>query len=488
MIRVRSLAPSLNYKEKIMSCEIAEKSAAEVKVLKKERSGVINPMLDCQPAGAQYACIGIKDCIPLVHGGQGCCMFVRLLLAQHFKENFDIASSSLHEDSAVFGGTKRIEDGVMILAKRYPELRIIPIITTCSTEVIGDDIEGTIRVATKALKAEFPDRDIHLVAVHTPSFKGSHVSGYHEAVTALVKTLAKKGAPTGKLNVFTGWVNPGDVELIQHYLSEMDIAGHVFMDTTHFDSPMLPNKAILTHGNTTVEDLQNSANAIGTISFARYESDNAAKFLSDEFEVPFIPTATPYGIKNTDLLLQNLSEMTGKPIPESLVMERGLALDALADLTHMFFANKKVAIYGHADMVLGLAEFCLELEMEPVLLLMGDDNSKYKKDGRIAALKSKVSFEMEIVTNADLWELEDRIKNKGLKLDLILGHSKGRYIGIDNNIPMVRVGFPTFDRAGLYRKPVIGYRGALELAETIANTLFAHMEYTHNKEWILNTW
>lgn len=80
---------------------------------------------------------------------------------------------------------------------------------------------------------------------------------------------------------------------------------------------------------------------------------------------------------------------------------------------------------------------------------------------------------MEIVFNADLWELENRVKN-GLKLDLILGHSKGRYVSIDNNIPMVRVGFPDLDRAGLYRKPTMGYRGAMELAEQIANTLFAH--------------
>ena len=39
-------------------------------------------------------------------------MFVRLLLAQHFKENFDIASTSLHEDAAVFGGKKRLEEAV----------------------------------------------------------------------------------------------------------------------------------------------------------------------------------------------------------------------------------------------------------------------------------------------------------------------------------------------------------------------------------------
>ena len=53
--------------------------------------------------------------------------------------------------------------------------------------------------------------------------------------------------------------------------------------------------------------------------------------------------STPYGIANTDAMLEEISRITGKPIPESLVKERGVALDALQDLAHMFFADKKVA-------------------------------------------------------------------------------------------------------------------------------------------------
>jgi nitrogenase molybdenum-iron protein beta chain len=170
------------------------------------------------------------------------------------------------------------------------------------------------------------------------------------------------------------------------------------------------------------------------------------------------------------------------------VRERGLALDALTDLTHMFLADKKVAIYGNPDLVIGLAEFCLDLEMKPVLLLLGDDHSGYPNDPRIKALQDKVDYNLEIITNADLWELENRIKNAGLELDLILGHSKGRFISIDNDIPLVRVGFPTYDRAGLYRHPVAGYAGAIWLAEEMANTLFTDMEHKKNKEWILNVW
>lgn len=475
------------------TCDLAEKAPAEVKAtevkfLKRERDGIINPMYDCQPAGAQYAGIGVKDCIPLVHGGQGCTMFVRLLFAQHFKENFDIASTSLHEESAVFGGVKRVQEGVMVLAKRYPNLRLIPIITTCSTEVIGDDIEGTIRICNKALKEEFPDRQVYLAPVHTPSFKGSHVTGYAECLKSMVKTVAKKGAPTGKLNVIPGWVNPGDITLLKSYLNAMGVEANIMMDTEDFDSPMLPDKTIETHGRTTIEDIQDSANATGTLCLARYEGASTGEFLKETFEVPNYLVETPYGIKNTDDMLRKISEITGKEVPESLVKERGIALDAMADLAHMFFANKKVAIFGHPDLVLGLAQFCMEVELEPVLLLIGDDQgSKYKKDPRIAELKKTAHFDMEIIHNADLWELEKRIKD-GLKLDLIMGHSKGRYVAIDANIPMVRVGFPTFDRAGLYRKPTIGYKGAMELAEAIANAMFAHMEYTKNREWILNTW
>ncbi len=68
-------------------------------VKQKERKGIINPIFTCQPAGAEYASIGIKDCIPLVHGGQGCSMFVRLLFAQHLKENFDMKIAPSLEDS-----------------------------------------------------------------------------------------------------------------------------------------------------------------------------------------------------------------------------------------------------------------------------------------------------------------------------------------------------------------------------------------------------
>lgn len=458
-------------------------------VKKKERMGVINPIFTCQPCGAQYASIGIKDCIGIVHGGQGCVMFVRMLFAQHFKESFEIASSSLHEDGAVFGALNRVEEAVNVLLMRYPDVKVVPIISTCSTEVIGDDIDGVVKKLNEGLlKEKFAGREVHLIPIHSPSFVGSMVSGYDVAVNDIVAHFAKKTEPTGKLNLITGWANPGDVKALKHLLAEMQVDATVLFEIENFDSPLMPDGRGVSHGDTTITDLEGTANAIGTIALNRYEGGKAAKYLEREFGVPAVIGPTPIGIRNTDTFLQNLKKMTGKPIPPSMVRERGIAIDAITDLAHMFFADKKVAIYGNADLVLGLAEFCLDLEMKPMLLLLGDDNPNYVNDPRIKALKEKVDYDMEIVTNADLWDLEDRIKNKGLELDLILGHSKGRFTSIDCRVPMFRVGFPTYDRAGYYRHPVVGYEGAIWLAEGMANTLFTDMEYKKDREWLLNVW
>lgn len=454
----------------------------------KVRTGCINPIFNCQPCGAQFVAIGIKDCIPLVHGGQGCCTFVRLMFAQHFKENFDIASSSLHEDAAIFGATRRVIDGVKNLAVRYPNLKLIPIITTCSTETIGDDIEACIGELEDWLQTEMPERNLKIVAIHTPSYKGSQAGGYNTAMEQLVKALAKQGQPSNKVNVFTGWVNPGDVTELKHIFSIMDIPANFLMDTEPFGAGIMPDKSSFMEGGTTIEDIINSANASASIAPYTYEGGSAAKYLETRFKVPSIVGTVPIGIANTDKFLKQLSSLTGRRIPRILVEERSKAIDSIVDLGHMFLADKKVAIYGDPDLVIGLADFCIELGMKPVLLLLGDDIKEYKTDPRILALNEKAEdYTIDVICNADLWELESRVKN-GLKLDLIMGHSKGRYVAIDNQIPMVRVGFPVFDRAGLWKYPVFGYHGAEFIAESIANAFFSDMEYKKDREWLLNVW
>ncbi len=144
--------------------------------------------------------------------------------------------------------------------------------------------------------------------MHTPSFKNSQVGGYSECVQATWKTIAKeKVAPTGKLNIFPGWVNPGDVVLLKRYASEMGVDATIFMDTEDFDSPMLPDKSIHTHGRTTVEDIKASTGAT-RFAVARPLRGRRARSTTSRRNSTFPAHAvsSPYGIANTDAMLKKI--------------------------------------------------------------------------------------------------------------------------------------------------------------------------------------
>lgn len=116
----------------------------------------------------------------------------------------------------------------------------------------------------------------------------------------------------------------------------------------------MPSGNHVSHGETTIADLEGTANAVGTIALNPYEGGKAAQYLEKELGLPTVIGPTPIGIRSTDTFLANRRKLTGKPIPESLVRERGIAIDALTDLAHMFFADKRVAIYGNPDLAIGL--------------------------------------------------------------------------------------------------------------------------------------
>ena len=64
----------------------------------------INPAKACQPIGAMYAALGLRDCLPHSHGSQGCCSYHRSTLTRHYKEPVMAATSSFTEGASVFGG------------------------------------------------------------------------------------------------------------------------------------------------------------------------------------------------------------------------------------------------------------------------------------------------------------------------------------------------------------------------------------------------
>lgn len=61
-------------------------------------------------------------------------------------------------------------------------------------------------------------------------------------------------------------------------------------------------------------------------------------------------------------------------------------------------------------------------------------------------------------------------------VDLAIGSSHLKFAAKDADVPLIRVGFPVFDRHHLHRYPIIGYQGALNLLTTIVNTILQGLD------------
>jgi len=427
----------------------------------------INPAKACQPLGAIFAAAGFEGTLPFVHGSQGCVAYFRTHLTRHFKEPFSAVSTSMTEDAAVFGGLKNLIEGLENAYTLYKP-KMIAVCTTCMAEVIGDDLGAFITTARN--EGAIP-RDFPVPYAHTPSFVGSHITGYDNMLKAILSTLTEPVGRTGSnghINVIPGFdTYMGNLREIKRIFGLFGIPLTLLADNSDYlDSPndgtfrMYP-------GGTPLEVAAQCLNAEATFSFQRYTTPKTLEFLAEASGRPTL-TARPVGIRGTDEFLMQLSRLTGRPIPPELEIERGRAVDAFTD-SQAWIHGKRVALFGDPDLAMGLLSLLLELGAEPVHVVVTNSNEEFETEARALLASSPYGQGATVWGGKDLWHLRSLMFTE--PVDLLIGNSYGKYLWRDTGTPLVRIGYPIFDRHHLHRYPTYGYVGALNLLNWLVNTL-----------------
>lgn len=437
-----------------------------------ERKGVkINPANICQPIGAAHAAAGLRNCMPHSHGSQGCSSYLRTQLTRHYREPVMGTSSSFSEDTAVFGGGGNLKQAIRnIIALYRPE--VIAIHTTCVAETIGDDVRSIVEAMLQS--GDIPP-EVRIIAASTPSYVGTHITGYARMVEAMVSTLAEKrdDRAVERVNVIPGFnCEPGDIREIERLLAMMDIEHIIFPDTSSaFGGPLDGQVRLYPDGGTTLDELRETANSLATFNICHDSGALAAALLEKRFAVPAIATRTPIGIENTDRFLMRLSEVTGRAVPRALEIERGRLVDMMHD-AHPHFHGKRVAIAADPDLAAGFLSLVLGMGMEPVHILSGSPSANFQSEAE--RLLGNEWPDTNVVNGGDLFLLHQLIKNQ--PVDLILGNSHLKYVARAEDVPLIRVGFPISDRANLHHFPVMGYAGAARMVERISSTLLDRLD------------
>jgi nitrogenase molybdenum-iron protein NifN len=442
----------------------------------------------CAPLGAAVAFRGIEGCVPLVHGSQGCSTYIRRYVISHFREPIDVASSNFTESSAVFGGGENLAKALDNVTSQYAP-GAIGIASTCLSETMGEDVSMHLRQYRASRGSSAPT----VFNASTPSYRGTHVDGFHEAVyaavtalcppisacppglpaeTAALATGAARAAEEGRnpsINVFPGFVSAEDIREIKSILAAFGAKGTVMPDySDSLDGESWAEYSRLPEGGTPLEAIAAMSRSAGSLQLgtAIPEGRDAAAYLERAFAVPAERCGLPIGIDATDRFMDAIVRITGAKVPREIERQRGRLVDAYVD-GHKYLFGKRAIVYGDEDFAVALAGFLSEIGVVPTLVVTGASSARFRE--RVAAACVGTRETVIAMEDSDFASALEAAREA--RPDIAIGNSKGLYVTRELGIPLVRCGFPIHDRMGAQRVLHLGYRGTTGLFDRVCNAL-----------------
>ncbi|GAO35456.1 nitrogenase molybdenum-cofactor biosynthesis protein NifN [Sulfuricella sp. T08] len=447
-------------------------------LITSRKACTVNPLKMSQPIGAVLAFLGLDQCMPALHGSQGCTAFGLVLFVRHFRENIPLQTTAMNETTTILGGMDNIEQAILNIWNRAKP-KIICIASTGLTETKGDDVDGYL----KLIRKKHPElADLAIVYVSTPDYKDAFQDGWARAVTRLVEQLVvpaselhhKKNvlgaALSGLLqvNVLAGsHLTPGDLDEIRDVIEAFGLDPIILPDLSgsldgHIPEEFMPT----TMGGTTLDDIRRMGLSRMTIAIGEHMRP-AALALQDKAGVPFEVLDRLTGLAACDRFIAMLAELSGNPVPNKYRRQRGQLVDAMLD-GHFFFGGKKIAIGAEPDLLWSIGNLLAE---------MGCEISAAVTTTHSPLLEKLPAAEVMI---GDLEDLEQQAQD----CDLLITHSHGRQMAERLDIPFLRMGMPLFDRLGAAHRLSVGYRGTRDLVFEIGNLFMADAHEPDPDSWV----
>jgi nitrogenase molybdenum-iron protein beta chain len=428
---------------------------------------VVNPVHACQPLGAELCAHGFEGTLPFVHGSQGCASYYRSTLNRHFREPAPAVSDAMTEDGAVFGGQANLHEGLENAVALYKP-KMIAVFTSCMPEVIGDDLTAFLKNARN--KGSLP-KDLPTPYANTPSFKGTHITGYDNMLAAILQTLTEgkkvEGRCTGKLNFIPGFdANTGNYREYKRIFEAFGIPATVLADISDvFDAPNDGHYRPYP-GGTPLLEAGDAINGKATLTVQPHATAKTFGFVKEHFSGKHASLPMPMGVARTDAFVMKLAELFERPVPDAIKAERGRAVDAMTD-AQQYMHGKRFAVYGDPDQLGGHVAFLLEMGATPVHVLCSRGSKKLEKELVAQLEASPYGKGGQVWMNRDLWHLRSLLMTD--RVDAVIGDTHGKFAARDAKVPLFRFGFPVFDRVNKHRSPIIGYQGAINMLTEICN-------------------
>lgn len=406
----------------------------------------VNPFKLSQPMGATLAFLGVKNCMPLMHGAQGCASFTKVFFTRHFNDPIAIQTTAVNDITAVFdGGEYGITTAVDNITKKItPDL--IGLFSTGLTETKGDDIRGA---ASKLSTAT--------VWVNTPDFEGSFQSGWSNSVESMIDQLAVccSDVINGKVAILPHVsMTALEVERLKEFLLDFGFTEVVSLPdiSTSLDGFLGEKQGTMSAGGIKLQEIVQLADSEVVIAVGRSMQNCAKKLLEKNGLIKTILIDSLGGLVSTDKFVQELLNIGYKP-NEKIKRWRARAQDALLD-THFNIGKARFLVALEPDHAASVCDALFEAgaQIEHIFV------------------PNKSSIEKICDKNVSIGDMEDVLKNLE-NIDVIVSNEHGKRIANNNHKILITRGYPIFEKVGYSLKSDILYEGCCSLLFECSNAL-----------------
>ncbi|MBX4898958.1 MULTISPECIES: nitrogenase iron-molybdenum cofactor biosynthesis protein NifN [Rhizobium] len=429
------------------------------RVVSQTKSAAVNPLKSSQPLGAAFAFLGVDGAIPLLHGSQGCTSFALALLVRHFNEAIPLQTTAMNEAAIIVGGADRLEEAILSLKARTRP-RLIGICTTASVEARDEDVAGDVENIKRKRAIELVGTEV--VLANTPDFDGAIEEGWSKAVTAVIEALArpdKQYRNPRKIAILPGWnLTVADIEHLRETAVSFGLDPVILPDVSGALDGSIPEDWMpTTYGGTKLEEIRDLGATMQCIAIGEHMR-RPAEALQRLTGVPYVLFRSLTGLENVDRFIRLLAAVSCKQTPLNVRRNRMQLQDAMLD-GHFHMAGKKIAIASEPDQLFQFSDFFTAMGAEIAAAVTTTGTSK--------------ALEMVPAKTVKVGDLSD-LESLAATADLIVTHSHGREAARRLGVPLMRVGFPMFDRFGSQHKLTILYRGTRDVIFDFANIIQAN--------------
>ena len=417
----------------------------------------------CSMRGAWRALQCMTDDIAIViHGPEGC--------NNEFKHDCtpgiaSTYSTKLTEQDIIRGGLEKLEKLVVNIDTTYKP-KLIVILGTCASELIGDDIDGLVRVITPRLNS-------NIICLHTSGVSGLMQSqGHNLVLNELARKVMKKQTIIPKSINYVGYSLPWDSREGRD-LSELKLI---------LDKIGVRLNAVLSSGLSYDKIVNAPAAALNVIRCpgSAYET---VEYMQHEFGTPYICPPVPIGLGNTtDFLFQIADHFSIRKEAQPIILKEEQAIRKKINKIGHLLKGKKVAISIGANRTIHLVRALAELGVDIKVISFSrlhesDDARVVGLSGRTFHCLKKVCDRYGIKATVLACPNSTQFKNAVVKakVDLVFDAHTHRKLAYSNGC-----GF--FDSMNP-PQPHLFYNGALALAYDLANG-FNQSFYRRYQKWM----